>query len=256
MSRIARGMSRLALLLFAALALRGCVAYEYEHEFWIRVDGSGSVNVTGRPELWTAFKGVALPEDDDAAREVVRRLFEESGLEVDTVTVTRRGGRTYLFIDADFEDVNRLSSTPAFPDLRIGLRPEGDRLRLEGTWSPPSSPSRVSDDGLMAVRFHLPSQVYDHKNAFEGVERGNIVSWRQDMRSALGGGALDFGALIDSRSILLSTVLLFVAAIVIALAILGGLIYWTTKKGARATAGAGPGPGSPPPASPSAPAGS
>ena len=51
-------MRRLALTLLAAAALRGCVAYEYEHEFWIRVDGSGTVNVTGRPELWTAFKGV------------------------------------------------------------------------------------------------------------------------------------------------------------------------------------------------------
>ena len=224
-------MSRLALLLFAALALRGCVAYEYEHEFWIRVDGSGSVNVTGRPELWTAFKGVALPADEDAARDVVRRLFEDSGLEVDTVTVTRRGGRPYLFVAADFPDVNRLSATPAFRDLRIGLRPENGRLRLEGTWSPPPSPARLAEDGLMAVRFHLPSQVYEHKNAFEGVERGNIVSWRQDMRSAVRGGALDFGALIDSRSILLSTVLLFVGAILLALAILGGLIYWTARRG-------------------------
>jgi hypothetical protein len=83
----------------------------------------------------------------------------------------------------------------------------------------------------MAVRFHLPSQVYEHKNAFAGVERGNIVSWRQDMRAALAGGGLDFGAVIDNRSILLSTVLLFVAAIALALAILGGLLYWTMRRG-------------------------
>jgi hypothetical protein len=250
-------MSRLAVLILAVAALRGCVAYEYEHEFWIRVDGSGSVNVTGRPELWTAFKGVPLPADEDAAREAVRKLFEDSGLSVDTVTITRRGGRPYLFVAADFEDVNRLSSTPAFADVRIGLRPEGDRLRLEGTWSSPPVPAGIADDGLMAVRLHLPSQVYEHKNAFEGVERGNIVAWRQEMRSALGGGALEFGALMDNRSILLSTVLLFAAAILLALAILGGLLYWTTKKGARArAAAAAPGPGSPPPAAPSAPGGS
>ena len=232
-------MPRLALLLLAAALMRGCVAYEYEHEFWVRVDGSGSVNVTGRPELWTAFKGVPLPEDEGAARDAVRRLFEDSGLEVDTVTVTRRGGRPYIFIDADFEDVNRLSSTPAFPDLRIELRPEGDRLRLEGTWSPPRAPAGIADDGLMAVRFHLPSQVYEHRNAFEGVERGNIVAWRQDMRTALAGRSLDFGAVMDSRSILLSTVLLFAGAIVLALSILGGLLYWTMKKGARSRSGAG-----------------
>ena len=72
-------MSRLAVLLLAAAALRGCVAYEYEHEFWVRVDGSGTVNVTGRPELWTAFKGVTLPADEDATRDTARRLFDQSG---------------------------------------------------------------------------------------------------------------------------------------------------------------------------------
>ena len=247
-------MSRLAVLLLAVAAMRGCVAYEYEHEFWVRVDGSGSVNVTGRPELWTAFKGLPLPADEDGQKTAVRKLFEDSGLSVDTVTLTHRRGRPYLFVAADFDDVNRLSSLPAFRDLKIGLRPDGENLRLEGTWAAPPPAGSVPGDGLMAVRFHLPSQVYEHKNAFEGVERGNIVSWRQDMQAALRGGALDFGALMDRRSILLSTVLLFVGAIVLALGILGGLLYWTMKKGARARAASGaPGPGSPPPPAPSAP---
>ena len=248
-------MSRLAVLLLAVAAMRGCVAYEYEHEFWVRVDGSGSVNVTGRPELWTAFKGLPLPADEDGQKDAVRRLFEDSGLSVDTVTLTHRKGRPYLFVAADFDDVNRLSSLPAFRDLKIGLRPDGDNLRLEGTWAPPpaSAGAPVEGDGLMAVRFHLPSQVYEHKNAFEGVERGNIVSWRQDMQAALRGGTVDFGAVIDRRSILLSTVLLFAGAIVLALGILGGLLYWTMRRGARAASG-GPGPGSPPPPAPSAPA--
>src|SRR3990170_4007765 len=127
-------MRWLALTLLAAASLRGCVAYEYEHEFWVRVDGSGSVNVTGRPELWTAFKGIPLPADEDAARDAARRVFEASGLEVRRVTVTERGGRPYLFLSAEFDDINRLAGTPAFPDLQIGLRPDGDRLRLEGTW--------------------------------------------------------------------------------------------------------------------------
>ena len=201
MSRIARGMSRLALALLAVLAMRGCVAYEYEHEFWVRVDGSGSVNVTGRPELWTAFKGIPLPADEDGQKDAVRRLFEESGLSVDTVTLTHRKGRPYLFVAADFDDVNKLGRSKAFPDLTIGMRPDGERLRLEGTWKAPGARAGVPDDGLMAVRFHLPSQVYEHKNAYEGVERGNIVSWRKDMRAALAGGGLDFGGLIDKRSI-------------------------------------------------------
>ena len=87
-------MSRLAVVLLLALSLRGCVAYEFEHEFWIRVDGSGTVNVTARPELWGAMKGVRVsPTDEDAAGQTVRALFESSGLRVRRVTLTHRAGR-------------------------------------------------------------------------------------------------------------------------------------------------------------------
>ena len=55
----------------------------------------------------------------------------------------------------------------------------------------------------MAVRFHLPSKVYEHKNAVEGVERGNIVGWRQDVAQGLAGRPLELGAVIGPRSILL-----------------------------------------------------
>ncbi len=242
-------------LLLAAASLRGCVAYEYEHEFWVRVDGSGTVNVTGRPELWTAFKGIAVPADEDGAKDAVRRVFESSGLDVQRVTVTERGGRSYLFLSAEFEDVNRLAGTAAFPDLAIGLAPEGGRLRLHGTWRPPpAARGAPADDGEMAVRFHLPSKVYEHHNAMDGVERGNIVGWKQDVRKALAGGSLDFGAVIDSRSILVSKLGLFMAAILLAMSILGGLIVWVRRQGAASvTASAAPGPGSPPPAAPSGP---
>lgn len=235
-------ISRLAVLLLVTAGLQGCIAYEYEHEFWIRVDGSGTVNVTGRPALWTAFKGLGPTEDPEAAREAARALFERSGLRVKRVTITRREGRPYLFVSAEFADVNRLSGTPAFPDLTIGLRPEGDRLVLEGTWSGPSPPPRLPEgerDGLMAVRFHIPAKIHQHKNAFAGVERGNIVGWRQEVARALEGGRLDFGVTTDRRSILLSTVALFALTIVLALGLLAIAFALVVRKG---RAGAAPRP--------------
>ena len=45
----------------------------------------------------------------------------------------------------------------------------------------------------MAVRFHLPSKVYSHRNAFAGVERGNIVGWRQTVAEGLAGRPLELG---------------------------------------------------------------
>ena len=233
-------MSRLAVVLLLALSLRGCVAYEFEHEFWIRVDGSGTVNVTARPELWGAMKGVRVsPTDEDAAGQTVRALFESSGLRVRRVTLTHRAGRPYVFVAADFTDVNRLAGTPAFPDLALSVRPEGDNLRLDGRWSrPPGLPDvpLESRDGLMAVRFHLPSKVYSHRNAFAGVERGNIVAWRETVAEGLAGRPLEVGALIDRRSILRSTIGLFAIAIALALGILATVLWWVVRKGRKAQA--------------------
>jgi len=115
--------SRLAAALLLAVGLSGCLKYEYEHEFWLRVDGSGAVNVTGRPALWTAFKGLGNPRDPEstATRDAARALFERSGLQVKRVTLTHREVRPYLFVSAQFEDVNRLNGTT-----------ERDRLSCNG----------------------------------------------------------------------------------------------------------------------------
>jgi hypothetical protein len=229
------------LLLIGALLSSGCLKYEYEHEFWLKVDGSGRVHVTGQPWLWTSFKGLGQASDPEgtATRESVRALFERSGLDVRRVTLTRREGRSYLFIAAEFDDISKLSGTPAFPDLDLKLVRQPDRLRLQGTWLRPAglpAPSGDPGDGLMAVRFHLPSKVYEHNNAAAGVERGNIVSWRQELPRALQGQPLPFGVLIDERSILWSTVGLFGLAIGGALFTLAAALYWVFRKGKRRAA--------------------
>jgi hypothetical protein len=228
--------ARLAAFVLLAAGLRGCVAYEYEHEFWLKVDGSGSVYVTGRPELWRAFKGLPTEgKGEDELRETARALFERSGLRVRRVTITRRSGRSYLFVSADFDDISALPGKPAFPDLEIALRPTGERLRLEGRWSRPPGLHGLPVDsaGVMAVRFHLPSKVYGHDNADLGVERGNIVSWRQEVGRGLAGQALAFGATIDPRSILWSTVGLFAAAIATGLGIIAVALYLVFRRGRK-----------------------
>ncbi len=231
---------RLAACILLAGGLRACTVYEYEHEFWVRVDGSGSVSVTGRPELWVAFKGLGRADDPNgtATREAVRELFERSGLSVQRVTLTHRGGRPYLFVSADFADVNRLAGTPAFPDFeKLSLGRAGEKLDFYGIWKRATGRSeKPTDDGLMAVRFHLPSKVFEHKNAVDGVERGNIVSWRQDVAQGLGGRPLEFGALMGARSILWSTVGLFALAIVAGLGVLALALYLAFRRG-RAEAG-------------------
>jgi hypothetical protein len=227
-------MPRVLLALLLAASLRACVVYEYEHEFWLNVDGSGSVYFTARPDLWAAFKRLPLPADEDAARAAVQKLFESSGLTVVRTRVSHRRGRAYVFVSATFADVNRLSGTPAFPDLTIALEPDGDRLRLDGVWTPPAAARAVSDrEGLVAMRFHLPSKIYAHQNADGGVARGNIVTWREDLARAVDGVPLAFGATLDRRSILYTTVGLFAASIGLGLAVLAAALYAMMRRGGR-----------------------
>jgi hypothetical protein len=232
---------RLAACVLLAAGIRACTAYEYEHEFWLRVDGSGSVSVTARPELWGAFKGLGRADDPEGAatREAARALFERSGLTVNRVDITHRGGRPYLFVSADFKDVNRLAGTPAFPDFeKLSLGHAGERLDFYGLWKRPAARAeKPADDGLMAVRFHLPSKVYEHKNADGGVERGNIVGWRQDVTQGLAGQRLEFGAIMGAQSILWSTVGLFGLSIVGGLGVLAIALYLAFRRGRRSEAG-------------------
>ena len=86
----------------------------------------------------------------------------------------------------------------------------------------------------MAVRFHLPSKVYGHDNAAGGVERGNIVSWRQDLAQGLAGRPLAFGATLDSRSILWSTVGLFAVTIALGLGLISAALYLVFRRGRKA----------------------
>jgi hypothetical protein len=237
-------MARILLLLLLVLPSLGCITYEYEHEIWLKVDGSGTVNITGRPALWVAFKGLGRMSDPEgtATREAAQALFERSGLRVRRVTLTRRAGEPYLFVSADFDDVNRLAGTPAFPDLQLTLRPEGEHLRLRGTWTPPAPTPVVPEkhrEGLMAVRFHLPAKVYGHDNAVEGVERGNIVGWRQTVAEGLSGKGLRVGAEMDQRSILWATVGLFATAAAIGLSLVFGVLWWVHRRGRRDLARSG-----------------
>jgi hypothetical protein len=230
-------MPKALIVLLAGLLAGGCIKYEYEHEFWLKVNGSGRVHVTGQPWLWNAFKGIGRTADPEGSisREDIQALFERSGLDVQRVTLTHREGRPYLFIAAEFDDVSKLAGTPAFPDLDLRVVPDGERLRLEGTWRRPAGleTARREAAGLMAVRFHLPSKVYDHKNAAEGVERGNILAWRQELSSALAGQPLDVGATMDKRSILWSTIGLFALAIGGALLTMAAALYWMFRRGLK-----------------------
>jgi hypothetical protein len=224
-------------ILVLAASLRGCVTYEFEHEFWLATNGSGSFVVTAPPWVWNAVKNVGEAKNVDGTvnEQSVSALFQNPAILNLRVRKVTRSGRPYITVAADFTDVNALVGTRAFPDLVVSLRPEGGRLRLFGVWRrPPSSGTAQGDEnGLMAVRFHLPSEIFDHRNATSGVERGNILSWSQDLRGGIAGAPIDFGATLGTRSVLSATLALFGFAIITGLSLMAAVLYFFTRRGKK-----------------------
>lgn len=228
-------MIRLLSILVLAASLRGCATYEFEHEIWIKTDGSGSFVVTAPPWVWNAIKNVGDARNLEATvnEQTVGAIFVDPAIQKPRVKQVTRGGRPYITVAADFADVNHLVGTRAFPDLVVALRREGQRLRFFGVWRrPPSSGTAQGDDsGLMAVRFHMPSEIFDHRTATAGVERGNILSWTQGLSAGIAGVPLDFGATLGTTSVLWATLGLFALAVVSALGLIAGLYYFLARRG-------------------------
>lgn len=228
-------MIRLLSIFILAASLRGCITYEFEHEFWVNTDGSGSLVVTAPPWLWNAMKNVgdARNVETTVTPESVGALFDSPALQKVRSKRVTRAGRPYITVSANFTDINALEGVRAFPDLAIALRREGDRLRLFGVWRRPQSAGTAQGDdlGLMAVRFHLPSEIFDHRNASAGVERGNILSWRQDLKGGLAGAPIDFGATLGTRSVLRATLGLFAMAVAAGVAIIAVVLWFFARSG-------------------------
>ena len=142
-------MTRAVLALLLAASLRGCVAYEFEHEFWVRVDGSG---IGERDRAARAVGGHEGPEgrsDREATDGRGRRARALRGLRPARAAGDphpSQGAARTCSSSADFPDVNRLAGTPAFPDLALSLRPEGEqpppRRALGAAARPARSPAR------------------------------------------------------------------------------------------------------------------
>ena len=127
-------MIRYLSFVLLAASLRSCVVYEFDHEFWLNTDGSGSFVVTAPPWVWNAAKNVGDGRNVDSTvtNASVGALFQDPIFLKPRVKTVIRSGAPYITVSADFTDINALVGTRAFPDLVVALRREGTRLRLFG----------------------------------------------------------------------------------------------------------------------------
>jgi hypothetical protein len=251
-SRAARAKWGIAIgvLLVAAIALwsRGGNVfgrqYEYEEDLTVALDGSATVTINASIPALVALRGLDLDPNRPVDRDRVRAAYQSPAAEVVSVPRPwRRRGRHFVQINLEVPDIRRLHEVPPLSWSRYELTARDGEHTLRQTVGAsalrPGTLERYGWDGreIVAFRVHLPSRIVEH-NARDldsdeptGIRRGNILAWEQHLSDRLDGRPVQIVVRMESRSILYRTLWLFAGAFAAALLTIGGLIWWTVRRG-------------------------
>jgi hypothetical protein len=246
--------------LAATVVLAGCRSplgpqYEYEEQLYLSVDGAATLVLSSSAAALVALHGLPLDLAPSSRldREDVRRVFERAGCTIDSVGQPwRRFGRPFVQIRIETADVRQLSrcgvlswSSYVFERLPGD---EGERLHYKQTVGAAAGgdPGRVNWTGkeIIGFKLHLPSRieyhnVRSHETGEPGsAERGNILTWEQTLAARRQGTPVVMDVIMGTASILYQTLGLFAGAFAAAVAVLGGLIWLTVRRGRKRAASA------------------
>jgi hypothetical protein len=248
----------LALVVLVTMLASGCQQsifrqYEYEEEIYLKLDGSATVIVNASAPALVALRGLVLDPDQPIDRDKVRSLYDAPEAQVVRVSRPwRRNGRRFVQVRLDVPDIRRLGAARPFAWSSYALGAKGEQVEYRQTMGAPaivSEAGAAGTDGVMkaaiaqarwdgteliAIRMHLPSKIDYHNAPSKRVDRGNIVSWEQPLRDRLAGKPIDMEVRMENRSILNRTLTIFGLALVAALLVLAGLVFWVKQKGRAA----------------------
>jgi hypothetical protein len=237
-----------ALALLAALTLSGMACrtgelfkqYEYEEDLYLELDGSATVYVNSSVAALDALRGASFDTSPNAThdRDAVRAWFTTPVTNVARrPTLSRRGGRRFIHVRLDADDVRNLSQAPPLQWSTYSFARDGDAFAYRQVVGAPVGKS-VGDvgwtgDEIVAFRLHLPSDVLDTNASAENHKRGNILVWEQSLRDRLHGDPLTLEVRIESRSILSRTLLLFGVTFLAVAASFGFVLWWVLRRGRK-----------------------
>lgn len=222
--------------------------YEYEEDTTLSVDGSAVININASLASLVVLRGLKLDVNPRAKFEpsTVREAFEAAGCTVTRVSSSPwiRENRRFVQIRMDLANITDASkcgvlawSTYSFGEVNgllayrqtVGMPAGGDAKGIN--WK---------GNELVGFKLHLPSKIQSHNvrdvDTHEPLqpERGNILTWEQYLKDRRLGTPLVMEMTMERNSILYRTLWLFAGALVAALAVMGGLIAWTVRRGRRA----------------------
>lgn len=219
--------------------------YEYEEDVTLQVTGAATINVNASLAALVALRGLPIDASSrgrfDAA--AIRRAVEAQGCAVTRVSSTPwfRDGRRFVQIRLDFLDVRQASACRLLAWSRYEFLEQDGALVYRQTMGqgaglePPAGTAWKGREAI-GVKLHLPSRIlfYNVRDLETGqpgkIERGNILTWEQWLTDRRIGAPLVMELRMETNSILYRTLWLFAGALVTALAVMGGLIYWTIRR--------------------------
>lgn len=207
----------------------GCKTYDYEEEFFLEVDGSGELRLSGSLELLGFFHDLG-----EVTPESVVNHFDGPSLTSITVRESDRSGRPFIHITTRFSSFTELCQQTAFVARSCQLLDDGEELSIISTIPAPKHEpgGDIAPESLVAFRFHLPSQVTYH-NSPSGVERGNILGWEQTFDGLRRQGALKLEARFGRRSVLSATVQILAMALLAVITVVVMAFALMIRKGRK-----------------------
>ncbi len=253
--RVRRAALVIVVAAFAAASCgsRGSILgkkYEYEEDLYLALDGSADLIVNASIPALVALRGLDLNAATSRVdRDGVRAAFESPYASV--VRVSRpwtRARRRFVQVRVRVPDIRTLPQARPFSWSTYELGQQNGQTVYRHTVGAsalrPGTLQNYGWDGseLVAFRVHLPSRIGYHNartvdtNEPKGVERGNILTWEQQLTDRLEGQPLVMEVRMDSQSILYRTLWLFAGAFLAAVLLIGVLIWLTIRRGTRETA--------------------
>jgi hypothetical protein len=230
-------------LLAAAIAASACAGvgrdYEYEEEVYVSLDGSAMLVVSASIPALVALRGARFPVDPWARidRAELREFFSGPGVDVASVTLSRRHGRRFAYVTLRVTDLSQLAKVRPFTwsEYRFARTAELVEYRQTVGASSGGRVSGVNWNGTerVAFRFHLPSEIPFHTSP-NPLQRGNILEWDQALTDRLAGRPMDIRIQMEPSSILYTTLLLFASTVVAAALTFAGVVWWVMRKGRAA----------------------
>jgi len=209
--------------------------YEYDERVELSLDGSAVVDINASIPALVALRGATLDVDPEARfdRRAFRRLYEGRGVTAREVSTYRRHGRRFVHVRLAVADISGLPRLAPLSWSRYRLERLDQEFRFaQDVGSAARFPVRDvgwTGNELVGFRVHLPSRITFH-NA-QKLERGNTLSWEQPLRDRLAGAPLHMEARMETQSILYRTLWLFGGTFLGAMAVLGLIIWWVSRKG-------------------------